>query len=174
MGNAAVALTCRIVVSNPAADIELQPLSGEPRALGEMVTMFHLALVVVDPFTQQSAWILSTASRILSNFSAADVRVGFVVTGTPDEAHEFLGPLVDEFVVYADPERTLVESLGLEVLPAWVHIDHLLQVEASAQGWDPDEWRAAAEHLADRMSWTRPTIPVADDPVRFNGSPALA
>jgi hypothetical protein len=162
----------RIVVTNPAADVELQTLKGGTLALGEMVTMFHLALVVVDPFTHQSAWILPTAQRILGTFRAADVRVGFVVTGTPDEARDFLGPVADEFLVLADPERKLVRSLGLESLPAWVHIDHLLQVEASAQGWNPDEWRLAAEHLAERMDWTRPTIPTAGDPVPFHGSPA--
>lgn len=168
-----VALAWRLVVTDPAADVEVQTLSGEVRALGELVTMFHLALVVVDPFTHQSAWLLETAKRVLSNFQAADVRVGFVVTGTPAEAREFLGPLADEFLVYADPDRALTAALGLETLPAWVHIDHLLHVEASAQGWDPDQWRAAVEHLADRMSWSRPTIPATGDPVPFAGSPAV-
>ncbi len=166
------AIAWRIVVTNPAADVELQTMKGGTIALGEMVTMFHLALVVVDPYTHQSAWILPTAQRILQTFKAADVRVGFVVTGSTDDARDFLGPIVDEFFVLADPERKLVKSLGLETLPAWVHIDHLLQVEASAQGWHPDEWRTAAEHLAERMDWTRPTIPDVGDPVPFSGSPA--
>lgn len=162
------------MITDPSADVELQTLTGETRRLGEMVTMFHLALVIVDPYTHQSAWLLATARRILANFSAADVRVGFVVTGTPDEARQFLGPLADEFLTYADPESSLARSIGLETLPAWVHIDHLLHVEASAQGWNPDEWRAAAEHLADRMDWTRPTIPAAGDPVPFAGSPVAS
>lgn len=173
MGGRGSLLACRVVVTDPAADIELESTRGEKRPLGDLVTMFHLALVVVDPFTHQSAWLLPTARRILAAFRDADVRVGFVVTGTVEEAKQFLGPIEQEFLVYVDPDRKLVKSLGLETLPAWVHIDHLLHVEASAEGWDPDTWRDAADHLAERMDWSRPTIPAAGDPVPFAGSPAL-
>ena len=47
--------------------------------------MFHLAIVVLDPYTYESSWILDTATRVLRNFAAADCRVvdapGVIVHG---------------------------------------------------------------------------------------------
>jgi len=151
----------------------LQPLTGAARSVVEWVTMFHLAAVVVDPFAHESAWLLSTARRILEIYNGSDARTAFIVTGTPEQARQFLGPLADEFLVFADPDRAFVRSVGLERLPAWVHINHLGGLEASAEGWDPDLWRDAAEHLAERMSWSRPQIPAPGDPVPYTGAPAL-
>ncbi len=67
-----------------------------------------------------------------------------------------------------------MKSFGLERLPAFVHINQHHAVEAKAEGWDPDEWRAVAENLSLRMSWGRPVIPAAGDPDSLRGqSPAL-
>ncbi|MEY2959306.1 MAG: hypothetical protein RLZZ01_1874, partial [Actinomycetota bacterium] len=46
-------------------DLPLQPLGGEARQLDEWLTTFHLASVVLDPYTNESSWILKTAVRIL-------------------------------------------------------------------------------------------------------------
>ena len=54
-----------------------------------------------------------------------------------------------------------------------MHINQHHAVEATAEGWDPDDWREVAENLSARMSWTRPVIPGAGDPPPFAGSPAL-
>ena len=45
-------------------------------------------------------------------------------------------------------------------------------VAGAAEGWDPLEWRAVAEHLAKNMSWSAPLIPAASDPSPFAGSAA--
>jgi hypothetical protein len=134
--------------------------------------MFHLAVVVLDPFTYESSWILGTARRVLDVYGEADCRVGFIVTGTIDEARQFLGPLVTEFLVLTDPERKAVTAMGLDRLPAFVHINQDHAIETKAEGWNPDEWRAVAERLTELMSWRRPTIPEPTDPVPFEGSPA--
>jgi hypothetical protein len=111
------------MATDPPADLLLTPIKGDARTVAQWVTTFHLALIVVDPFTYESAWLLDEGGRILSTFSAADVRVGWLVTGTADEARQFLGPWARELLTFVDPEREAVKALGLETLPAWVHDD---------------------------------------------------
>ena len=156
-----------------ASDTPLTSLSGDTRPLEEWTTTFHLALVVLDPFTYESAWILATGGRILSNFAEADCRTAFVVTCDVDAARQFVGPWADDLLVFVDPDRLAVKGLGLEQLPAFVHVNQASQVETKAEGWDPDAWREVAVNLADRMSWRRPTIPDPSDPAPYAGTPAL-
>ena len=52
-------------------DTQLQPLKGAARPLEQWLTTFHLATIVLDPFTNESAWILPTAVRILRQFAGA-------------------------------------------------------------------------------------------------------
>lgn len=153
-----------------AADLELASLTGSARPISEWTTTFHLALVALDPFTLESSWVLQTARRILSRYKEADVRCAFLVAGTPDECRQFMGPLVDEYLIFADPDRTAVKGLGCETLPAFLHVNQHHQVEAIAEGWDPDAWRAVAENLSDRMDWTVPVIPDEGDPSPFAGT----
>jgi len=154
-------------------DVQLTPVRGQAASLEQLTTMFHLAVVVLDPFTYESSWIIDTARRIMSVYSEADCRVGFIVTGTVDEAKQFMGPLVNEYLVLADPQRDAVKAMGLERLPAFVHLNQNHAIETKAEGWDPDEWRAVAERLTVLMDWRRPQIPTANDPVPFEGTPAL-
>ncbi len=153
-------------------DLELAPLAGEARKLSEWVTNFHLALVVLDPYTNESAWLLETAGRILRIFAQADCRVAFAVTAKADDARRFLGPWATELLAFADPDRALVDAFAIEALPAFVHIRTDLTVASKAEGWDPLEWRAATTDLAREMSWTPPNIPAPGDPGPFRGSPA--
>jgi len=161
------------VATDVSGDVTLAPLTGEPRTLAQWTTNFHLVLVVLDPFTYESSWIIDTAVRIMHVFADADCRVGFLVTGTADEAQQFLGPWTKQYLIFADPDREVVKAMGLESLPAFVHINQSHAVETKAEGWEPDEWRAVAERLAELMSWRRPSIPLASDPVPFAGTPAL-
>jgi hypothetical protein len=147
--------------------------NGEARSLAEWTTNFHLAVVVLDPFTYESSWIIDTARRILSVYGDADCRAGFVVAGSVEQAKQFMGPIVDEFLVLADPDREVVKALGLGRLPAFVHINQTPAVETKAEGWNPDEWRTVAQRLTVLMDWGRPNIPTASDPVPFEGTPAL-
>lgn len=162
------------VASNPSLDVVLTALEGESRPLEEWLTTFNLACVVLDPYTNESSWILKTAARILTGFRGADVRVNFVVTCSGDEARQFLGPLADEFLVYVDPDRTFVKSLGLAALPAFVFVSMDGKVAASAEGWNGLEWRGVANAIAKATAWARQTIPASGDPVPFAGTPASA
>ncbi|KAA0233092.1 MAG: hypothetical protein EDR02_15055 [Actinobacteria bacterium] len=155
-------------------ELELRPLNGGTRTAAEQLTMFHLVFAVIDPYTYESSWILETAARILTNFFGADCRVAWLVTGDEKAAREFLGPLAESILTFVDPDREVVKALEISELPAFVHISQDLSIEASAQGWDPAEWREVAENLAEKMSWTRPVIPVDGDPVGYPGTPALS
>lgn len=165
--------TLTVVATTPAPDVSLDPLRGEARPIEDWVTTFHLVMVVLDPYTHESSWLIDTAGRVLRAFTGADCRVAWLVTGTEEQTAEFLGPWGDELLAFSDPERDVVKSLGLETLPAIVHIDQSLNVVGSAEGWNPDEWRDVATGLADVMSWMRPAIPGPDDPSPYTGTPAL-
>ena len=166
------ALPFHPVARTVALDLNLTALSGEQRPLSEWLTTFHLASVVLDPYTNESSWILSTAERVLDAFRGADVRVNLVVTCGPDEAKQFLGPLVDRFLVYCDADRSFVRGLGLENLPAFVFVQGNGTVVDAAEGWDPADWRRVAKTIATTTAWLPPTIPVSGDPSPFHGTPA--
>jgi len=161
------------VATNPPPDLVLTPLGGEGRALQEWLTTFHLASVVVDPYTNESSWILPTATRVLEDLRGSDARVNFLVTADADDTRTFMGPLVDRFLVFVDPDRIAVKALGLSELPAFVFIRVDGTVQAAAEGWRADEWRAVADAVADATAWQAPDIPIVGDPGPFRGSPAL-
>lgn len=148
-------------------------ITGVEAPLDDWLTTFHLAVVVLDPFAYESAWLLETSGRILTTFAEADARVGFVVTATPEEAREFLGPWADRLFVLCDPEKRFVKSVGLEYLPAFVHLGLDASLLGSAEGWDPLAWRQVANNLAKAMSWKAPDIPRPGDPKPYAGAPAI-
>ncbi len=159
--------------TDPAGDVPLTHLSGATHPLDDWLTTFHLAVVVLDPYAYESAWLLDTAGRILDTFSGADARVGFVVTASPEDAKEFVGPWADRLFVLCDADKAFVKSLSLETLPALVHLGLDGSVLGSAEGWDPPAWSAVIDNLAKAMSWKGPDIPAAGDPTPYAGAPAL-
>ena len=161
------------MATDPPPDLELTPINGAPRTVRQWLTTFHLVFVALDPFTNESAWILPTASRILVTFQEADCRIAWLVTATPDECRLFLGPWAREILTFADPDRTAVKGFGLERLPALVHLGIDGSVIGAAEGWDPVRWRAITTKLAKMMSWLPPVVPATGDPGPFEGSPAL-
>jgi hypothetical protein len=160
------------VATDPPASLTLTPTTGEGRTIEEWLTTFHLASVVIDPYTNESAWILDTAARILRDFRGAAVRVNFVSTSDAADARAFLGPLAEEFLVFADPDRAYVKALGLEHLPAFVFLGQDGTVRAATEGWHPAEWRDVARTIAKATAWSHPTIPLPADPSPYHGSPA--
>ncbi len=161
------------VVTAPSPDIELTTLDGDAYTLEQRLTTFHLASVVLDPYTNESSWVLKSAARILAGFRGADARVNFVLTCGPDDARAFLGPLAEEFLVFCDPQRAFVRSLGLAELPAFVFVRVDGTVPAAAEGWDPAQWRKVADVIAEATAWLAPPIPFTGDPGPFHGTPAL-
>ena len=151
----------------------LHPLGGEARELEQWLTTFHLASVVLDPYTNESSWILKSAVRVLEGFRGSDARVNFVVTADEDDTRRFLGPLADEFLVFCDPDRAFVKGLGLATLPAFVFVRVDGTVPAAAEGWDPVAWHGVAEVIAETTAWSVPMLTAPGDPTPFRGTPAL-
>jgi hypothetical protein len=153
-------------------DLVLARLGSESRPLAEWLTTFHLATVVLDPYTNESAWVLKSAVRVLEGFRGSDARVNFLVTADEDDTRRFLGPLVDRFLVFCDPDRAFVKAAELAVLPAFVFVRVDGEVVASAEGWNPATWRDVAHVIAETTSWQAPLLPAPGDPAAFAGSAA--
>ena len=160
-------------LSSPSLDITLTPLAGEAKTLRQWLTTFHLGTVVLDPYTNESSWILETAVRIMRQFSGAAIRVNFLITCEAEDARAFLGPYADEFIVFCDPTRSTVKALGLTELPAFLVIQSDGSIPAAAQGWSAADWKEVAAKIASLTAWSKPTIPAAGDPGTFRGTPAL-
>ncbi len=166
-------LACRPVATDPPPDLVLAPLLGQSRTVAEWLTMFHMLLIVLDPYTEESSWILPAARRIIGTFEQADCRVAILIAADERDARQFLGPLAVETLTFPDPDRTAVKALGLERLPAIVHLDLACSVVGAAEGWNPSEWRTVCNRLGSMMAWSAPAIPLERDPGPFAGSPAL-
>jgi hypothetical protein len=158
-------------------DLVLTPLVdgglGQGRPVMEWLTTFHLASVVLDPYTNESSWILRAATRVLEQFRGSDARINLIVTAGPNEARSFLGPIADRFLVFCDPDRTAVKAMGLAELPAFVFTRVDGVVAAAAEGWNPPEWESVADAIAEVTWWTSIPVPGPGDPGPFRGSPAL-
>ena len=161
------------MVTNPPLDLELHDLRGGSRSVAQWLKSFHLCLVAIDPYTNESAWALESAARVLTFYSAADVRVAWLVTADADDARRFLGPWAERLLTFCDPEREVVKAMELQSLPALVHLNMSGAVEAAAEGWDPAAWREVCANLSRILSWSVPTRPAPGDPPPFRGSPAL-
>jgi hypothetical protein len=142
------------VATTISTDVQLTPLTGKGRSLREWLTTFHLAVVALDPFTPEGAWIMPVATRVLTQFSQADVRVALLLPATPDECRLFLGPWVNSLLTFADPDSTAIKGMGFERLPTFAHIAMDGTLEGKAEGWQPAEWQAVADNLAKVLSWT--------------------
>lgn len=153
-------------------DVELHPLGGEPLTLSEQTRLFHLVAVVLDPYTEESSWVLATAGRILMELREADCRVAWIVTAVEEDARMFLGPWADRLLTFCDPDRKVVEALGVERIPALVAVGTNQELVGLADGWDPATWKPITDDLARVLHWNRPGYPKPGDPVPFAGSPA--
>ena len=56
------------MATDPPADMRLTPINGETKTIADWLTTFQLAAVVLDPFTNDSAWIIDTAGRSLRTY----------------------------------------------------------------------------------------------------------
>ncbi len=155
------------MASTVSLDVTLTPLTGKGRTLNEWLTTFHLAVVALDPFANEGAWILPIAERVLYHFSQADVRVAMLLPASADECRMFLGPLVNEFLVFADPDGSAIKGMGLERLPSFAHYAMDGTLEGKADGWNPDEWQAVADNLARVTGWSSPVVFRDGDPAPF-------
>ncbi len=165
------ALVCP-AVALASADLEFTALNGSSYPLRDWLTSYPFLLVAIDPYTHESSWILETAGRLIDHYRPADVRIGWLATTDADGCRQFLGEWADSYLVFPDPQRELVKSLGLERLPSLIYIRQDGYIEA-ANGWDPQRWGYIAHGVSKLLAWTKPLVPQPGDPTAFQGTPAL-
>jgi hypothetical protein len=158
------------VAKNPDPTIKLASLKGITRTIDDWSTMFHLCLVILPDRPEASAWV-PVARRIFATFGDADCRTAYCVTGSPEIARRILGDAVREALVFVDPDRSFAQSLGLERLPAFVHLRQDTSVVAAAEGWSPREWQQVAREVGKVMAWTVPDVSGPGDPAPTSGWP---
>ncbi|MCB0978792.1 MAG: hypothetical protein KDB02_15165 [Acidimicrobiales bacterium] len=160
------------MVTQVNPDVKLTAMGDEARTIEEWTTTFQLLTVVLDPYTQESAWLLPTAGRFLSNFRGASVRAAWTVTADERDARKFLGPWAEQFLTFTDPDRELIGALEIERTPALAYVRQDLAVIGTAEGWEPSEWERLGELVGKVNSWSFPQLPEPGDPGPFKGAPA--
>lgn len=145
------------MAKNPDPTLALSTAAGVTRSVDDWTTMFHLCLVILPDRPEAARWI-PVAQRIFGVLGDSDARTAYVVTGTPAIAERILDTEMDTAMVFVDPDKAFVTSLGLEHLPAFVHIRQDTSVGAAAEGWKPDEWQKVAREVAKAMAWSVPDV----------------
>lgn len=153
------------MAKNPDPTLTLTTTRGVARTLDDWTTMFQLCLVVLPARAEATAY-LPVARRIFATFGDSDCNCAFVVTGEAEIARRMLGTAEATQLVFADADGALVASLGLERLPALVHLRQDTTLGASAEGWDPVAWQRAVRQIAKVMAWTAPEVAGPGDPPR--------
>jgi hypothetical protein len=161
------------VASNPDPTLKLSTSRGVTRTVDDWTTMFHLCLVLLPGRPEGAAWI-PVAQRIFATFGDADCRCAFVVNGNEEVARRLLGDVEARVMTFVDPDSAFVGSLGLERLPAFVHLRQDTTVVAAAQGWQPREWQLVARQVGEAMAWTVPEVAGPGDPRPSLGWPISA
>jgi hypothetical protein len=158
------------VAKNPDPTLKLSTSRGVTRTVDDWTTMFHLCLVVLPGRPEGAAWV-PVAERIFATLGDADCRCAFVVTGGELVARRLLGEVEGRVMTFVDPESAFVRSLGLERLPAFVHLRQDTALVTAAEGWDPREWQRVARAVGEAMAWTVPEVAGPGDPRPTPGWP---
>jgi hypothetical protein len=145
------------VAKNPDPTLALTTAAGTTRSLDDWTTMFHLCLVILPDRPEAARWI-PVAQRIFSVLGDSDARTAYVIPSTAAIAERILGDVADKAMVFLDPDRTLITSLGVSHLPAFVHIRQDTSVGAAAEGWNVAEWQQVAKEIAAAMAWSVPDV----------------
>lgn len=153
------------MAKNPDPDLALTSIAGTTRTLDDWSTMFHLALVVL-PDKPEAAEFLPVVDKLFNLFGDADCRTAIVVPNSAAIARRILGGYERKCLVFVDPDRALVGSLGIEALPAFVHLRQDTSLVDAAEGWSLDGWQRVANGLTEAMKWGRLDLGLAGAPVR--------
>ena len=132
--------------------------------------MFHLCLVVLPGRPEGAAWV-PVAERIFDTFGDADCHCAFVVPASEAVARRLLGPAERRVMTFVDPDLAFVQSLGLERLPAFVHLRQDATLVGASEGWDPRAWQRVARDVGAAMAWSVPEVAGPGDPRPTPGWP---
>ena len=145
------------MAKNPDPTLELSTDAGMTRTIDDWTTMFHLCLVILPDRPEAAQWV-PVARRIFGVLGDSDARTAYVIPSTPAIAKRIVDGEREQAMVFVDPDRTLINSLGLKHLPALVHIRQDTSIGAVAEGWDPEEWQKVAREISAAMAWSVPDV----------------
>ena len=158
------------MAQNPDPQLQLTSLTGVTRTLDDWATVFNLAIVLLPPRPEASAFV-PVIERLFATFGDSDCRTIVCVASTEPIARRILGDDAGRWLVWADPDAALPASLGLERLPAFVHLRQDTTLVTAAQGWSPTEWQKVADAIARAVHWTSPVVSRRGDPRPSPGWP---
>jgi hypothetical protein len=159
------------VAQNPDPQLVITSLTGVTRTLDDWATVFNLAMIVLPDRPEGNAFV-PVIERIFATFGDSDARTVVCVPSTAAIARRMLGDRVaEQWLVFLDPDKALVSSLGLERLPAFVYLRQDTSLVAAAQGWSPTEWQKVADDVAKHQNWTSPVVTGKGDPPPGPGWP---
>jgi hypothetical protein len=161
------------MAQNPDPQVALTSLKGVTRTLDDWATVFNLAIVIL-PGRREAGGFIPVIERIFKTFGDSDVRTTVSVTGPPSIADRILGSTADKWLVFCDPDGALPTTLGLERLPAFVHLRQDTTLVTAAQGWSPREWQKVADEIAKTLHWTSPLVAGRNDPPPTPGWPVAS
>jgi len=161
-------LACAAVAQNPDPLLQITSYAGVTRTLDDWATVFNLAIAVL-PDRPEGSEFVPVVERIFATFGESDVRTIVCVPSTPAIAKRILGNAVNRWLVWCDPDRAFVTSLGLERLPAFVHLRQNTTLVNATQGWSPSEWQRVVDDLAKFEQWTSPIVAGRRDPAPTPG-----
>ena len=161
------------MVQNPNPLLPITSYKGVTRTLDDWATVFNIALIVL-PDRPEASGFVPVVDRIFKTFGDSDVRTIVCVPSTKAITKRILGDAVDRWLTWCDPDRALVNSLGLERLPAFLLLRQDTQLVSAAQGWSPTEWQKIAHEIARKEHWTAPLVTKRGDPAPTPGWPVAS
>jgi hypothetical protein len=161
------------VAQNPNPLLPITSYKGVTRTLDDWATVFNIALIVL-PDRPEASGFVPVVDRIFKTFGDSDVRTIVCVPSTKAITKRILGDAVDRWLTWCDPDRALVNSLGLERLPAFLLLRQDTQLVSAAQGWSPTEWQKIAHEIARKEHWTAPLVTKRGDPAPTPGWPVAS
>jgi hypothetical protein len=166
-------LAFAVVAKNPDPLLQITSYKGVTRTLDDWATVFNLAVIVL-PDRPEGAAFVPVVERIFATLGDSDVRTIVCVPSTKTIAKRILGDAVDRWLVWLDPDRAFVESLGLERIPAILMLRQDTSLVTAAQGWSPTEWQRVANEIARHEHWTTPLVAGRGDPAPTPGWPVAS
>ena len=166
-------LAFAVVAKNPDPLLPITSYAGVTRTLDDWATVFNLAVIVL-PDRPEGAAFVPVVERIFATLGDSDVRTIVCVPSTKTIAKRILGDAVDRWLVWLDPDRAFVESLGLERMPAILMLRQDTSLVTAAQGWSPTEWQRVANEIARHEHWTTPLVAGRGDPAPTPGWPVAS
>ena len=166
-------LAFAVVAKNPDPLLQITSYKGVTRTLDDWATVFNLAVIVL-PDRPEGAAFVPVVERIFATLGDSDVRTIVCVPSTKTIAKRILGDAVDRWLVWLDPERAFIESLGLERMPAILMLRQDTSLVTAAQGWSPTEWQRVTNEIARHEHWTTPLVAGRGDPAPTPGWPVAS